>query len=37
LGAGVAPKAVLQATHIKALEVVDLHDLIAHAHSASKT
>ena len=35
LGAGVAPKVVLQATHIKTLEVVDLQDLIAHAHGAS--
>jgi hypothetical protein len=30
--AGMAPKVVLQATHIKALEVVDLEDLMQHAH-----
>jgi uncharacterized protein (DUF2237 family) len=36
LGAGVAPKVVLQATHIKALEVVDLQDLVAHAHASSR-
>jgi len=32
--AGVAPKVVLQATHIKALDVLDLEDLIQHAHGA---
>lgn len=37
LGAGVAPKVVLQATHIKALEVVDLQDLMAHAHTDTRT
>ena len=34
LDAGAAPKVVLQATHIKALDVLDLQDLMAHAHSA---
>ena len=37
LGAGVAPKVVLQSTHIKALEVVDLQDLVAHAHASTRT
>jgi len=37
LGAGVAPKVVLQSTHIKALEVVDLQDLMAHAHTSTRT
>ena len=32
LKAGVAPKVVLAATHIRALDVLDLEDLIAHAH-----
>lgn len=32
LAAGVAPKVVLQATHIKALDVLDLEDLITHAY-----
>jgi uncharacterized protein (DUF2237 family) len=35
LRAGVAPKVVLSATHIKALEVLDLEDLIQHAHGGS--
>lgn len=33
LKAGVAPKVVLQSTHIRALDLLDLEDLIAHAHS----
>jgi uncharacterized protein (DUF2237 family) len=32
LGAGVAPKVVLQATDARALGVLDLEDLLAHAH-----
>lgn len=35
LTAGVAPKVVLQSTHIKALDVVDLEDLIQHAHGGA--
>lgn len=30
--AGVAPKVVLQATDVRALDVLDLEDLLAHAH-----
>ena len=33
--AGVAPKVVLQATHIRTLDVLDLEDLIHHGHGAS--
>lgn len=35
LDAGVAPKVVLQATHIRTLDVIDLEDLIHHGHGAS--
>ena len=33
--AGVAPPVVLECTHIKALDVVDLEDLIQHAHGGA--
>jgi len=37
LQAGVAPKVVLQATHIKALEVLDRQDLVTHAYRTTRT
>ena len=33
LQAGVAPKVVLQSTHVRALDWLDLEDLLAHAHT----